>query len=500
MGWQIGSFISADAGLTWRQIVADRAHLHADVHCLRFGIAGAGGEPATYVGSDGGVVEVDSGSLLRYAVNGSAAGYPDCRSTLNRNLPTLECYCTSTATNRQFSGTLAVASDGGRDLISAGTQDNGNVVAAVDGGSGWLKVTGGDGGWNGLWRDDVFTTIMDDSALAQHSLPGPPFADWGRVVVGREGAGFLIPATVDPVRRPSFRNANGDLMVQVAGAAAGDGDGQQRGVYGLFADAGREHIYHWERLGDVPDDLPISAVASSTGGSIWVGTSGGRIFAVDSAGAAPVVETPTPPPARPPGVIGEPTAHWIMRVACDWYGSAFATMTASFPGRRWMSCVLRLDGLRWITTAWTPSAASRVEDRIAYGLEVVRHERGEYVFVATDSQVYGSDSAGDVWHLVPTGCQPARTTPTCATVCGRRPAPVVVPICTCPPSVAPCGGRQWTTSTTARPPGVARLVGPRSARRPARSRLSPVRRGIMIWGWLGRPRIASMAIWRRGGR
>jgi hypothetical protein len=34
---------------------------------------------------------------------------------------------------------------------------------------------------------------------------------------------------------------------------------------------------------------------------------------------------------------------------------------------------------------------------------VVRHERGEYVFVSTDSQVYASDNAGDVRHVVSDG-------------------------------------------------------------------------------------------------
>lgn len=399
LGWQKGSYISADAGLTWRQVVADRAHLHADVHCLRFGVAGPGGEPATFVGSDGGVVEIDSASLLRYGVTGSAAGLPACRSTLNRHLPTLECYST-TSTNRHFAGTLAVASDGGRDVVSSGTQDNGNVVTEMDG-SPWLKVTGGDGGWNGLWRDDLFTTIMNDADLAQHSLPGPPFYDWGKVVIGREGVGALAPSALDPVRRPSFRNVNGDLMVQVAGA--GGTDRQQRGVYGLFADAGRQHIYHWERLGDVPDDLSITAVASPTGAMVWVGTSGGRIFALDSGGAAPPVETPVPPPTKPTGVTKDPSAHWIMRLACDWYGSAFAVMTAKYGAARWQSDVLRLDGLHWIGTRWTPTVGARVEDRIAFGLEVVRHERGEYVFVSTDSQVYASDNAGDVWHVVSDG-------------------------------------------------------------------------------------------------
>ena len=70
-------------------------------------------------------------------------------------------------------------------------------------------------------------------------------------------------------------------------------------------------------------------------------------------------------------------------------------MTASF--------VLRLDGLRRVTTDWMATLGAEKADGFLYGLEVVTTPTQQTVFVSTDSQVYASTDGGNVWHIVSDG-------------------------------------------------------------------------------------------------
>lgn len=159
--------------------------------------------------------------------------------------------------------------------------------------------------------------------------------------------------------------------MQVAGAA--DGPGQRRGVYGMFADAGPLGTFHWELLGDIPGNLGVTAVASATGHLVWVGTSGGRIFGLDSSAVAAPVETPTPSPKSPAGMAA-PAAVWIMRIAAARDGVAAATLTASYGNILFISEVLRLDELHWTNAGWTPAPGTRSWDKVIFGLEIVPRE------------------------------------------------------------------------------------------------------------------------------
>lgn len=411
LGWQNGTWMSVDGGVNWRQLLSQadlgpgNGHFHKDVHAFAFGSPGPGGGEALYVGSDGGVVEVDLASAIDFVVDGPAAGYPLCRSQLNRHLATLQCYATTNAADRQFSGTMAVHHHDGAEQITVGLQDNGNVFSFTGGGAPWWFVNAGDGGWNAMFGNSLFNNIMSDSVIRQYTVrPGPVIAEVGAVVVGRIGIGSLSPNVMEPVRRPGFRNADGDVMVQVAGAA--DGPSQRRGVYGLFADAGPTGTFHWELLGDIPENLAITAVASATGHLVWVGTSGGRIFALDSSAVTEPVETPVPPPTLPAGMAA-PAAVWIMRIAIAREGVAAASLTASYSSNLSVSDVLRLDGLHWVNAGWTPAPGTRTWDRVIFGLEIVPRERSDVIFACTDSAVYATDNGGTIWHVVSDGL-PAR--------------------------------------------------------------------------------------------
>ena len=403
LGWH-HAYASVDAGRNWTQIAMEQAHLHSDIQVIRTASAGLNPGAALYVGSDGGVAELDLEGVVRLAEEGPQAGYPAGRSNLNRSLASLQFYATASAGDRKFAGTAAV-SLGEPQFVTAGLQDNGNVFSRIDGGAPWLKITGGDGGVNGIWDDDLFTTQMADAEVARATIGGGSFAAHGSVPVGKQAGGgnssALVPSALDPVRRPSFRNASGDLMVQVAGAA--DGAAQQRGVFGLFSTQGGAAGYYWERLGDVPADGAISAVASTTGGLIWVGTAGARIFALDSTGATATVETPVPPLPRRSVDEREPTGVWVMRIATERDGRAYALVSAVYAGGDLQSYVLRLDGLKWVITSWTPALGTHPADSLGYGLEVVPRVPRDVVFVSTDSRVYASDDEGSVWHDVSDG-------------------------------------------------------------------------------------------------
>ena len=145
----------------------------------------------------------------------------------------------------------------------------------------------------------------------------------------------------------------------------------RRGVYGLFADAGPAGAFHWELVGDIPANLAITAVASTTGHLVWVGTAGGRIFALDSSRITAPLETPAAAPNPPAGTAAAPVAVWIMRIAITREGVAAATLTADYGNNIFLTDVLRLDGLNWTyagveTNTWYPQLGQghvRARDR-----------------------------------------------------------------------------------------------------------------------------------------
>jgi hypothetical protein len=401
LGWH-DTFATADEGRTWTALsVAD--HLHSDVHALRFAANGLNPGMALYIGSDGGVAEVDGEGLARLAADG--AGQPGVRSELNRNLPTLQLYATSNAPDRIFAGNLAVSTQGDT-FVLAGSQDNGSVFARADGGAPWLRVAGGDGSASGTWGDDLFNNLIFGPLDVQHQVRDPATDRFTPpTAVPIDAGGSLTPQLIEPVRRPAYRNGNGDLMVQIAGAAASAT--QQSGVFGLFASTAVRGSFYWQWLGDLPGSPTISAVASVTGHMVWVGTSGARIFSLDSSGKTAPVETPVPPPTKASPFQPAPTGIWVMRIATIRDGRAYAIVSAVYANENPASYVIRLDGLQWVKCGWAPSLGSHKADGLAYGLEVVPQQRADPVFVSTDRDVFASVDDGLTWQQVTDGL-PAR--------------------------------------------------------------------------------------------
>jgi hypothetical protein len=409
VGWQMGTFLSVNEGKSWMQIL-NSPHLHADVHVTRFKPTTADDEHFLYIGSDGGLAQVKTDDVLAGIVP------PWCRSDYNRQFPNLQCY--ATLVSRQFYGTLATSpTDPG--LVSSGVHDNGNLAAFTGpGATPWRQLAGGDGGWNGIVADGGLVHNIMGSPVQAHRHIGNSYIPLGVPAITMPtpaNAQGLIAPVADVVRRPSFRNAAGDTMVAVGASGSGTA-GQQPGIYGLFVDRQNPLLYHWERLGGLAPDVAIGAVASASGATIFVGAANSRILAFDSAQGT-AIETPIKLPKPYPNAVQ--SGGVVTRIVALPDQSAFALLNivtfspptadpaapviGSYPPPSRMSYVLRLDGLQWVATAWTPTMAVTEVDSYLYGIDVATHTRPHAVFVATDNQVYGSIDGGDTWKLASSG-------------------------------------------------------------------------------------------------
>lgn len=407
VGWQQGTFLSVNEGKSWMQII-NSPHLHPDVHVVKFKPTTVNDEHFLYIGSDGGLAQVKTEDVL------ADVNPPWCRSNYNRRLPNLQCY--ATLVSRQFYGTLA-ASPVDHGLVSSGVHDNGNVAAFTGpGATPWRQLAGGDGGWNGIVNDGGIIHNIMGSAVQAHRYLGNNYIPLGVPAVTvpppTNPTGLIAP-TADVVRRPSFRNDAGERMVAVGAAGSA---GQQPGIYGLFVDRNTPYLYHWERLGGLAAGVSVGAVASLAGHTVFVGANNSRIFAFDSAQGTSL-QTPIDLPKPYPNAVQ--SGGVVTRIVALPDQSAFALLNGvTFEPPKadpsspiigiyqlpvTMSYVLRLDGLKWVPTAWKATVGVTELDGYLYGIDVVTLTRPHTIFVATDNQVYGSIDDGNSWKLASSG-------------------------------------------------------------------------------------------------
>ena len=144
----------------------------------------------------------------------------------------------------------------------------------------WTYMEGGDG-----WPDDdrgygPIAPLLQPANRYSVWLSGigAHFNDNGQVT-----SNGLTDIPLNPigaiVNAPLKRNAANQLMLAVA---AGDSTGY--GVYGIFADSQGLGM-HYELLGRIPIGLglgPVTALGSSDGSVVFVGMSGGLIYAINT--------------------------------------------------------------------------------------------------------------------------------------------------------------------------------------------------------------------------
>ncbi|HPV77537.1 MAG TPA: hypothetical protein PLX31_21750, partial [Gemmatimonadaceae bacterium] len=376
IGWQAGTFVSPDAGKTWIYS-GDSPHLHADVHVVHFRPTSANDQHLLLIGSDGGIAELSTDDLF--------VGKTTARSDFNRQLPTMQCYGTWPIP-RQFYGTLAVSSR--HPVVATGVQDNGNVYADLDAQAPWRRIDGGDGGWTGFVGDEGFArNIMGEAVtLARRQgslLSGATVVPWTLPTPG-DPAGVKGPVA-DVVRVPRYRNERDQLLVAVAGSGAS--------VFGLFADDDHGTTGHWEALGMLASGLVVGAVGSFSGGTVHVGSTSGRFFALDTRQGS-VLELPVKLPkamALSKHDGGVPT-----RIVTLSDTDTFALLNST---SRKLNYVLRLDTLTWAP----PRNAGLPSTLPFYGLDGALQEDRRVLLAVTDDHVYFTDDGGDNWTQESTG-------------------------------------------------------------------------------------------------
>jgi hypothetical protein len=354
----LNPFISTNGGRNWRVVGGQwtkpdtlvlSPHQHADTHMIHFNPR----DPQRlYIASDGGVaMSPDLGATFNTAYN--------------QHLATLQFY--SSSAYRNFLGTLA-ASYQLSGVVAGGLQDNGNVYSS--GGGPWVRYGCGDGGWM------IFLRI---GLLVANCVTGysPSFATWNGVQFGNPVQISVVngPAKLtgglEIVNNPEFRRG-GQLMYALSWDNAT--------VFGLFAEANGNGI-RWERLGSVPvgANQAITAVGSSTGNTVFVGTSEGRMFALTSQTGS-VRDLNVPVKSNLGSIVG--------RIVVQSDSLAFAIFNTGAVG-----FIMRWDGIR----------VSAVGGGTLFALETNWTTSPRAVFAATDGNIYVSRDNGNTWQLARQG-------------------------------------------------------------------------------------------------
>ena len=378
LGWRnSGVFLSTDGGQSWELRQADQTsmHLHSDAHAVRFDPRVSSGHRFA-VCSDGGVTTTDD---LGYTYS----------SIHNEGLPNLQF---QSIPARAFDGTFA-ASPVHPGLIAGALQDNGIVWSRMGQDDSWHLIVAGDG-----YRCVLLHT--GQLLFTTNTIPAPNACSWTGSGFSRHGP---VPLTVPKpglapntaglydltpdsknhwyrntalaqVRKPHHRNTRGQLMYAV-GSVYSD-------VYGLHANTDGGDA-HWEYVGTVPIDasrFDIRSLASWDGHNMYVGTSDGRIFALDAQqGGALELNVTTR--------TGDGTAITCL-LEYDAHGGAFA--------------ILGKDLLKQ-TNDFAFRKVGGLPDETLFAVEA-QTQRGEpLVLVATDSRVYISRNGGRSWRGASSG-------------------------------------------------------------------------------------------------
>ncbi|WP_204059827.1 WD40/YVTN/BNR-like repeat-containing protein, partial [Microbispora corallina] len=380
VGWLGGPAYSTDGGVTWSRPGGD---VHADKHAVVFAPDGGG---RVYVGCDGGVFSTDD-------LGGSY------RSLWNRPLPTLQCYSSDGA--RQSWGGAGVSTQI-PGIVATGTQDNGNVFAAVEpGGEEYRPLTDGDGGFCAAltaipWVLTVLSLQASPSPIVAHHWneterrfdvtyePKIVTAGPGQ----KAGDPLRAPLCVEAVTRPRL-NSHDPAMHAVATVGPN--------LYGLVAEpglggggssgGGPEVVWGggtpaWRYLGSAPDNLDLWAAGSYNGDLVYAGTGNRRMFSFDRKGGRTefgVLDLP-----RNAGVI-----HRIVQLADL---SAFAV------NRTAKGSILYYQAGGF---AWRP--VFEPGDTI-WAFEVCGdQEHGAVLVAATETAVHSSYDWGATWYVASDG-------------------------------------------------------------------------------------------------
>ena len=373
IGWQNGVIATSDGGRSFDKWMRPEkpfaAHLHADVHHVRFDSRDRNGR-RVFIASDGGLaVSPDFGAT---AV-----------SRYNRKLLNLQCYTTDAA-GRDSTGTLG----GGGDvtgLLTCGLQDNGNVWS-FNGGP-WQRFTGGDGGISLLTKQrQVLSSEELDSVPVQRS-------EWDeaneRVTVPVD-----IPITVHPPGDASANLGGSGFAGVVNDPVSQDAFGakilaigfRNNQLFGFWNPTGVV-TWRWEFIVALPlaPGESITAAASANGNVIHAATSLSNFFQVTRAGVA----TPLPNDAI--------EANYGVNYLCVMDDNNALALSNDWRGNTNGNKILRLSAGRWRALPRTLRTGGTIPNERCFALETDWTANPQTIFVCTDSKIYVSSDGGQTW-------------------------------------------------------------------------------------------------------
>jgi hypothetical protein len=360
VGWLSGGpLFSDDGGVSWRHPHTQETNrsLHNDLHSVQL-VRNASGVEILYVSGDGGIaITRDLGQTYD--------------SQFNRPLR-----------NLQFYGNAITASSRYPGLLAGGTQDNGNVYRRPDtlgagvprqADSAWRRQVGGDGG---ICRFiDPLGVLLNNDNLN----PNLRMAVWdevkqrfpedapGTVVPASDNAGGVIPTSLETIVSPSFVR-NGQVMYAALASTPTTAGATAGAIYGFFADRPAANAKPGAvnasliRLGALGET--VTAIASTGGQKMLLGTPSGRIVSFDSAtGQATDYELPLD------------RAGQVNRL------QSIGARAYALVGDQ----ILRFDGTAWVSTTgggWNAFIADAESGRI---------------FASTDADVFVSSDRGGNW-------------------------------------------------------------------------------------------------------
>lgn len=360
IGWLSGGvFWSTDGAASWSHPHTQETNpsLHNDLHGVQL-VRNPSGVEILYVSGDGGVVVTrDLGQTYD--------------SQFNRPLR-----------NLQFYGNAITASSRYPGLLAGGTQDNGNLYRRPDtlrsgvprqADSAWRRQVGGDGG---ICRfiDPLAVLLNNDNtnsnlgmAVWDEAKQRFPENAPGTVVPASDNAAGVMPTSLETIVSPSF--VRNDQVMYAALASTPTTAGATAGaIYGFFADrpaanAGPGAVNaSLIRLGALGET--VTAIASTGGQKMLLGTPSGRIVSFDSAtGQATDYELP-------PDTTGPVTR--LQSIGARAY---------ALVGDQ----ILHFDGTTWVSTTgagWSAFIADVESGRI---------------FASTDADVFVSNDRGRSW-------------------------------------------------------------------------------------------------------
>jgi hypothetical protein len=392
LGWNLGPFLTFDAGSTWRAVDGGN-HLHEDLHALRFSIE----EPETigslFAGSDGGVAKINLDDL-------AGANGPAIQSNFNRNLPTLQCY---SMLYRQFTGTVDISAELSGILV-AGLQDNGNVSCRFrPTAEPWRHVDRGDGGWNCFVRGGYLHNILDGATgataplspdvqtkIVPIALPPPPDAAGLKSFVG------------EAVMQPTHRNAAGQLLVAVASSIGAST------VFGLYSIDEAVPPYQWQQIGTLPTGQAVAGLASISGDLVFAGTAQGKIYVFDT-NTGSVVEQPVklPKPSPSTRMKGGSIPRIVALDAVSMFAVLLgATETKADGSAPFGTPAVQTYVLQLNNGSWSPTVGAGLPNEFLYGFVAVAAPNTEVprgLLAATDDAVFISRDDGKSWQRASMG-------------------------------------------------------------------------------------------------